>query len=687
MVVRGWKPFLRSSSLVRFLVALLIGTTGILAPEWSRAAEVTGSVVAGPSVVNLTTEGLADWMHWGLVDATSVNRKAGVTAQIKGFKALVTIKGRFTGGSPWSTLSWTGGTPTATQAGFAGGIYFRDLNNGYTFTVPADTTPRTLKVYLGGYITTSKVVATLSDGSAAPYVATFGDLSTGYARIVTIKYRAAASGQTLTFKHTLAGGTNNINVQAVTLQADVPPPALTKRIGGAWLSPESDNWPLIPIHAALLPDGRVLTYGTDDAGTQTGYFIYDVWDPAAGLAGGHVTLQNMTLTDIFCSAQVVLPQSGSVLIAGGDNWTGTSTTNAGNSNSLVYSNEGLTRANDMNRARWYASATVLTNGEIYIQGGSGGADRPEVRQLDGTFRLLSAADTSSLRSFYPRNFVAADGRIFGIDNFGRMYYVTPGGTGAIAMTGQLASANAGYTSSAAMFRAGRILQIGGNSNGAIVIDITGGSPVVTPTQSMSSQRQWVTATLLPDGRVLATGGSAVENELVDVNNTAEIWDPATGQWIVGASGARARLYHSEALLLPDATVLVGGGGAPGPLNNRHVEIYFPPYLYDAADNPKPRPSIASAPSSLRIGQQFSIDVGAANIARVTLLKTGSVTHSFNMDQRFLELPFTNANGSLEVQAPSNPSRRAARLLPALRDRQQRCSVRWQNRAGEHRRDR
>ena len=84
-------------------------------------------------------------------------------------------------------------------------------------SVPADTTLRTLKVYLGGYITTSKVVATLSDGSAAPYVATFGDLSTVYARIVIIKYRAAASGQKLTFKHTLAGGTNNINVQAVTL--------------------------------------------------------------------------------------------------------------------------------------------------------------------------------------------------------------------------------------------------------------------------------------------------------------------------------------------------------------------------------------------------------------------------------------------------------------------------------------
>ena len=77
------------------------------------------------------------------------------------------------------------------------------------------------------------------------------------------------------------------------------------------------------MHAALTPDGRVLTYGTKSDGTQTGYFIYDVWDPTAGLGGGHFTLNNMTLTDIFCSSQVILPATGSIFIAGGDNWTGT----------------------------------------------------------------------------------------------------------------------------------------------------------------------------------------------------------------------------------------------------------------------------------------------------------------------------------------------------------------------------
>jgi hypothetical protein len=187
-----------------------------------------------------------------------------------------------------------------------------------------------------------------------------------------------------------------------------------------------------------------------------------------------------------------------------------------------------------------------------------------VRTISGSFRLLSNVDTSGLNWYYPRNFLAPDGRIFGYDVLGQMYYVNPADSGQFMSAGSFSQSFAGATSSAAMYRPGRILQFGGNSKGAIIIDVRGGSPVVTPTQSMSTQRKWVSGTILPNGRVLATGGSTVANELTGVNNSAEIWNPGTGNWTVGASGSRARLYHSGALLLPDATVLVYGGGAPGP---------------------------------------------------------------------------------------------------------------------------
>ena len=439
-------------------------------------------------------------------------------------------------------------------------------------------------------------------------------------------------------------------VNAVFVPTNIPADANTR---GMW-SPVYP-WPLIPLHLVMMPDGRLMSYGTDGTGKQTGKFIYDIWDPEGGLNGGHLTINKDTLADIFCSSQLVLPGTGQVFVAGGDNWTGTATTNTGNNSSNVFTpaTNTLAAGNTMNRARWYSSSITLLNGDTYVQGGSGGTDRPEVRQANGTFRLLSGANTSTLDFMYPRNFIASDGRVFGYDSAGRMYYIDANGTGSFTSMGQFNSAYTGNDASAAMFRPGRILQFGGNSNGAAVIDIRGAAPTFTPTQSMSSQRRLVNGTILADGKVLATGGSRVWNELTDVNNIAEIWNPDTGGWTQGASGNRARLYHSVAMLMPDATVLVGGGGAPGPQNNTNVELYYPPYLFNAGGVLAARPTINSAPTVLDIGKTFKLQVNnGASVGRVVLVKTASVTHSWNMEQRFIELTYTTVGNELSVQAPT-----------------------------------
>ena len=204
-----------------------------------------------------------------------------------------------------------------------------------------------------------------------------------------------------------------------------------------------------------------------------------------------------------------------------------------------------------------------------------------------------------------------------------------------------------------MFRPGRILQFGGNANTARVIDITSGTPVVTNTGSLSSQRRLVTATVLADGRVLATGGSTVWNEMTGVNYNAEIWNPTTGQWLLGPPQAKARLYHSTAVLMPDASVLVAGGGAPGPQNNTNMEIYYPPYLYNAAGGFATRPVIETAPGTIDIGETFGVDIaGTGAISRVAMIKTASVSHSWNTEQRFIELTFQQNGGQLNIQAPT-----------------------------------
>lgn len=443
------------------------------------------------------------------------------------------------------------------------------------------------------------------------------------------------------------------------------------RLMGAW--EPNGSWPLIPLHMVLLPEGRVLSYGTNPDGTQTGRFWYDVWDPSGGsVSGGHVTLPNTTATDLFCSAQLVLPGSDNVLLLGGDNWIASagSTNNRGNNDSLIFENQPtpyLTSAADMNRRRWYATATTLPNGETYIQGGKDGTDRAEIRGTTGSFRLLGF-DTSALTYWYPRNFVAPTGRVFGISNQS-MYFVDTIGAGTLTMAGTLAgSTPSGVTTTDVMFDVGKILRTGGGSQSAtgtrdgkasaIVIDINGDQPVVSSIAPMPYRLHWHTGTVTADGRVVVTGGSRQPNQLVGVNYEALIWDPATGAWTVGAAtpatNDHARLYHSNALLLPDATILVSGGGAPGPAVNTNAQIYHPPYLFSSAGQLAARPQILSAPDQVTWGQTFDVLSNTPwRIRRVTLIKTGSVTHGFNMDARFMELSFTRVGSTLKVQAPAN----------------------------------
>jgi hypothetical protein len=114
-------------------------------------------------------------------------------------------------------------------------------------------------------------------------------------------------------------------------------------------------------------------------------------------------------------------------------------------------------------------------------------------------------------------------------------------------------------------------------------------------------------------------------------------------------------------LLPDATILsAGGGGACEPVtitkcSHPDAEIFSPPYLFNPDGTPAARPAITAFPSSIAYGTDFNISTNSADIARVTLVKLSSVTHSTNFDQRFLDLTgsLRKAGGNLTVTAPTS----------------------------------
>jgi hypothetical protein len=124
-----------------------------------------------------------------------------------------------------------------------------------------------------------------------------------------------------------------------------------------------------------------------------------------------------------------------------------------------------------------------------------------------------------------------------------------------------------------------------------------------------------------------------------------------------ASNRINRSYHSTSLLLPDGRVLhAGSGGAtlpngqPTP-DQKNAELYSPPYLFQGA-----RPTIASASTSISYGSSFTVGTpDAAGIAKVSLIALGSVTHAFDMNQRFMWLTFTRSGSNLAVKAPPSPN--------------------------------
>jgi Kelch motif len=88
----------------------------------------------------------------------------------------------------------------------------------------------------------------------------------------------------------------------------------------------------------------------------------------------------------------------------------------------------------------------------------------------------------------------------------------------------------------------------------------------TPTTSMTGVRFYHTATLLPNGKLLAAGGYGGSS----LTNTAELYDPGSATWNPVGSMFTAR-YEYTASLLPNGNILVAGGFNGGALAD--VEIY------------------------------------------------------------------------------------------------------------------
>src|SRR5207245_6745136 len=141
--------------------------------------------------------------------------------------------------------------------------------------------------------------------------------------------------------------------------------------------------------------------------------------------------------------------------------------------------------------------------------------------------------------------------------------------------------------------------------------------------NMSTGRIEMNAVMLPNGKVLAEGGSGNNGSPDTPGKTADLYDPVGNTMGSAGTAAYSRLYHSTALLLPDATVLSTGSN-PGNRGSYEpaIEIYTPSYLYDTNDHliSTNRPQISGlsffGPIHYRV--PFSFSYGAVYSSSVAL---------------------------------------------------------------------
>jgi hypothetical protein len=419
------------------------------------------------------------------------------------------------------------------------------------------------------------------------------------------------------------------------------------------------NWPLVAVHSVLLKNGNLL--------------VWDGWQGPQPTSVWNSTSQTFPTTlnapgSIFCAGNAHLPD-GRILTAGGDGMFTTGTLGLADTAIFDPATSTWKRVADMKRPRWYPSLTELPDGRyVAISGNSTNAttwaDNPEVyNPATDTWTLLTGVSTPQVHEIeYPFSYLVPNGKVFTIgpseDNsffldVNNQTWTPVGGASGVV------------NGSSVMYRPGKILYSGGaptvipNSTAkanAAVIDLNAATPTWRTTPSMQHARMYHTLTMLPDGTVLAVGGEGSSNQSIVTSGVlpAEIWDPATETWTDVAPMAAARNYHSTAVLMPDARVLIAGGGhyqdGTGP-GQYSAQYYSPPYLFNG-----PRPTISNAPAATTYGSDITISTpNAASIRKVNLVSLAADTHQSDMDQHFVPLNFTAGSGSLTVQAPANAS--------------------------------
>ncbi len=438
---------------------------------------------------------------------------------------------------------------------------------------------------------------------------------------------------------------------------------------------------LIPVSVANLPDGRLMTWSSKyrlSFGSGDGFTYTQIFDPFAS-SGNQVLPRSVSETnhEMFCPGINNLPD-GRILVAGGS--TSERTT-------IYDPTTGVwSRADDMNLPRGYQGNVTLLDGSVFTLGGSWSGGRggksAELYSPESGWVSIPSIQGELLLEGNDSNIDERQQGIYRSDNHawlwaapnGKIFHAGPGtdmhwidvrdlNNPTVQNLGDRAGDTYSMNGTTAMFDIGKLLKVGGSrtysggtpaSDKTFIIDINSEAPNVTPVNGFKRARAMHNSTVLPDGKVLITGGLKTAKVFTDVGAeyVGEIYDPSTNTWVDTAPMQVPRTYHSVAILMADARVFVGGGGLCGNCGDKNhldAEIYSPPYLFSNDGSLAARPTV-SAPELADYNSIISVS-GSESINSFNLIRLSSATHSVNNEQRRIPLSFTSAGTAYDLEIP------------------------------------
>jgi galactose oxidase len=461
-------------------------------------------------------------------------------------------------------------------------------------------------------------------------------------------------------------------VPAITVPNFTPVPAATK---GRW--GKTIDLPIVPAAASITADDLVVFWSAariDDFGGGTGSTWTATFNPNSWSANGFqvTSIQH----DMFCPGSSIDAQ-GRVIVTGGNDASKTSIYNP--------STGGWTAAGLMQRSRGYQSSATLGDGRIFTIGGSWSGGRGNKHgevynpatnvwtRVDGCTvdRIMTGDNAGVYRADnHAWLFAWKNNLVFNAGPSNRMTWFNVSGSGSWKDGGTRASDPDAMCGTAAMYDAvqGLIMSAGGaphyenidatKSTHVIKLGTVNSPATVTKVSDMQYARSFANSVILPDGKVLVVGGQTFPRPFTDTNAIlpAELWDPVTKAWTVVAPVNAPRTYHSVALLLPDATVIAGGGGLCGVgclQNHADAQIWEPPYLFNSDGTAAARPEIVDVSGTdFEAGDTLQVTTDGA--ATFSLVRYGSTTHTVNTDQRRVPLTTTGSGPTYSAVLPSDP---------------------------------